>query len=75
MRLLVELEASKSFEYDLKYFHKLQGFVYKLLRETPYKSLHDKGGYKFFCFSNIFPIPIDYKIKKGEEKRVLISSP
>jgi CRISPR-associated endoribonuclease Cas6 len=75
MRLLLELTSTKDFEYDLKYYHKLQGFIYSLLRDTPYSILHDKKGYKFFCFSNIFPVPEDGKIKRGDKKKLLISSP
>jgi CRISPR-associated endoribonuclease Cas6 len=43
-----------------------------LLDETPYVKLHDKRGYKFFCFSNIFP-PED--AKAGATRNLLISSP
>ena len=55
MRLLLKLRALKNQAYDLKYHHKLQGFIYSLLDGTPYVKLHDRRGYKFFCFSNIFP--------------------
>jgi len=34
MRLLFKLRSVKNCEYDLKYFHKLQGFIYNLLKET-----------------------------------------
>lgn len=72
MRLLLKLESTKNCIYDHKYFHKLQGFVYNLLKETDYKVLHDKKDYKFFCFSNIFPIG---DIKEGDNRNLLISSP
>ena len=72
MRLLVRLKSVKVSEYDLNYFHKLQGFVYKLLMDTDYKVLHDRKGYKFFCFSNIFPVG---DVKAGEERNLIISSP
>jgi len=75
MRLLLELTSAKDCEYDLRYYHKLQGFIYSLFKDTPYSVLHDKKGYKFFCFSNIFPVPKDGKIKKGDKKNLLISSP
>jgi len=76
MRILLELRATKDFYYDKSYFHKLQGFIYSLLKDTPLSILHDKVGYKYFCFSNIFPLP-----KKGNEvetneiKKLIISSP
>jgi CRISPR-associated endoribonuclease Cas6 len=58
--------------YDIKYHHKLQGFIYNLLKATPYSVLHNKKGYKFISFSNIFP-PND--MKKGDTKQLIISSP
>lgn len=72
MRLLVKLRSLKDQAYDLQYHHKLQGFIYRLLDETPYVKLHDRRGYKFFCFSNIFP-PED--VKAGAMRSLLISSP
>lgn len=42
MRLLVKLIATKDFHYDLKYFNKLQGLIYSLLKDSPYPTLHDK---------------------------------
>jgi CRISPR-associated endoribonuclease Cas6 len=72
MRIFLKLKSTKNCDYDLKYFHKLQGFVYRLLRDTDYGILHDKKGYKFFCFSNIFPIG---NVKVGEERNLIISSP
>lgn len=72
MRILIQLKVLKDCNYDLKYFHKLQGFIYTLLKETEYKILHDKKNYKFFCFSNIFPLG---DLKSGEVKKFIISSP
>ncbi len=72
MRLLVELEGLGDYAYDLRYYHKLQGFIYSLLEDTPYRGLHDGRGYKFFCFSNIFP-PRD--LKRGDVRHFMISSP
>jgi len=71
VRLLLKLEAKKDMAYDEKYFHKFQGFIYKYI-EPYYKELHDKKGYKFFCFSNLFPIG---DMKKGDERNWIISSP
>ncbi|MFH7881000.1 MAG: CRISPR-associated endoribonuclease Cas6 [Candidatus Aenigmatarchaeota archaeon] len=72
MRILLKLISEKNCEYDLKYFHKLQGFIYSLLKETPYSFLHDKKQYKYFCFSNIFPIG---EIKINDIRNLIISSP
>ncbi|KAA0005471.1 MAG: CRISPR-associated endoribonuclease Cas6, partial [Thermoplasmata archaeon] len=71
MRLLLKMEAKKDMAYDEKYFHKFQGFVYKHI-EPYYKELHDKKGYKFFCFSNLFPIG---DMKKEDKRNWVISSP
>jgi CRISPR-associated endoribonuclease Cas6 len=80
MRLLLKLRVLKDQAYDLKYHHKLQGFIYGLLDGTPYVKLHDKRGYKFFCFSNIFPPKGTKKdpsesMERGEARQLLISSP
>ncbi len=76
MRILLNLKATKDFFYDKNYFHKLQGFVYSLLKDTPLSILHDKKGYKFFTFSNIFPLPKEgLDVKNEELKKLIISSP
>ncbi|MFW6117721.1 MAG: CRISPR-associated endoribonuclease Cas6 [Thermoproteota archaeon] len=72
MRVLIRLEAVKDCVYDLMYHRKLQGLLYGLLRDTPYSGLHDQEGYKFFCFSNIFP-PRD--VTEGNRRSLLVSSP
>jgi len=72
MRLLISLQTLGDWAYDLKYHHKLQGFLYGLMDGTIYAGLHDRRGYKFFCFSNLFP-PKD--AKAGETRRFLLSSP
>jgi CRISPR-associated endoribonuclease Cas6 len=72
MRLLVELRALCDCVYDLMYHHKLQGFLYRLLAGSTYAGLHDRRGYKFFCFSNIFP---SLDMQEGDLRRFLVSSP
>jgi len=72
MRLLIELRALCNCVYDLMYHHKLQGFLYALLRDSSYSGLHDRRGYKFFCFSNIFP---SVDMHGGDARRFLVSSP
>jgi CRISPR-associated endoribonuclease Cas6 len=72
MRVLVELGAVCDCVYDLMYHHKLQGFLYDLLRGSSYGGLHDRRGYKFFCFSNIFP---SVDMREGDVRRFLFSSP
>ena len=72
MRLLVKMEAISNSKYDKEYHYNLQGFIYGLIKKSSYHDVHDKKGYKFFCFSNIFPVK-DLRI--GEEFNLLISSP
>ncbi|NCN64511.1 MAG: CRISPR-associated endoribonuclease Cas6 [Candidatus Altiarchaeum hamiconexum] len=71
MRLLIKLRNAKEQAYDLNYYHKLQGFIYSLLKDTSYSELHNHKGYKFFSFSNIFPM----KTKKHDERNLMIASP
>ncbi len=47
----------------------MQGFIYSLLRNTKFDRLHDKHGFKFFCFSNV------YKAKDSNHHSLIISSP
>ena len=76
MRLLLRLRALDDFRYDLEYNPYIQGFIYRLLVGTEYDYLHDGRGQKFFCFSNIFPVPVsDYLVRRGDAKNLLISSP
>ena len=80
MRLLLKLRVANNFSYDMKYYSKFQGFIYRELIDTPYRFLHEKKGYKFFCFSNTFPLKKskDNNIapfKENERKYWLISSP
>ena len=71
--LIINLRATKDQGYESLYHHKLQGFVYGLLRDLRFGGLHDKEGYKFFCFSNIFPIK-DIR-GAGEAFNLIISAP
>jgi CRISPR-associated endoribonuclease Cas6 len=72
MRLLVEFRALSDCVYDLSYHHKLQGFLYGLLKDSAFHDLHNRRGYKFFSFSNIFP---SVDMQRGDVRRFLIASP
>ncbi len=72
MRVLVKLQSTKQQPYQMEYHYPLQGFIYSLLRSSKFEQVHDKEGYKFFCFSNIFPAN---DLKKGDTRHLLISSP
>ena len=73
MRLILELRSSTSILLNFEYYSKVQGFIYSTLRNSSFYYLHDKTGYKFFTFSNIF------KIKNNNKNNnlfyLLISSP
>ena len=75
MRILITLKALDDMLYDLEYYTKLQGFFYRLFYAAGFVNVHNKKGYKYFSFSNIFPVPADFKIKKGEIKKIIFASP
>ena len=51
----------------------IQGFIYSILKDDPvFCSLHETVGFKFFNFSNIFPVS---DFKKNSLKKLIISSP
>ena len=56
MRLLLSLKFADNLpEYKTNYHYQMQGFIYGLLeKSSQFSQLHNKKGYKFFCFSNIF---------------------
>lgn len=70
MRVILDLKSLDDFKTGFQYHHKVQGFIYSLLRNTEFENLHDKKGYKFFCFSNIFSANTQSKNYK-----LIISSP
>lgn len=72
MRLQLRLIPEKDFVYDNDYHYHLQAAMYSLIREGGLGQVHEKQGYKFFCFSNIFPFG---DFEKGRERNLLISSP
>jgi len=71
--LLVKLKALQRVAYNPAYHKDLQGLVYRFLRNSKFKALHDKKGYKYFSFSNI--IPPSRVIDEGSEKNLIIASP
>lgn len=73
MRLLVKLCSKINYKYDTENNYHLQGFIYNLIKCSKYHFLHDKKGYKYFCFSDIFPF--SSLIRKDDIKNWIISSP
>ena len=73
MRLMIKLQCLESSSYEMQYHYHLQGFIYNLLKDSKYHYIHNKEGYKFFCFSNIFPVTRDLEIR--DLRTLIISSP
>lgn len=73
MRLLLTLLAENNGIIDSNYHYHVQGLIYNCLKFTDYNGLHDKYGYKFFCFSNLYPH--GGQVKLGDRRQILISSP
>ena len=71
MRILLNLKPHETYTQNFNYHYKAQGFVYQLLMNTKFAKLHDKPGYKFFCFSNIF----QSKSSHDKSWKFIISSP
>ena len=72
MRLVVTLEPRQAAAEGLVTKHAVQGYIYAALRSTPYDAIHDKRQFKYFCFSDLFPIG---DFVEGERKTLIVSSP
>ena len=70
MRIILKLRSSTTFSINFEYHSKIQGFLYSILKNTSFEYLHDKKGYKFFSFSNIFKDKSDVNLFN-----LIISSP
>ena len=70
-RLLVKLRATDDSRYEMEYHRHVQGLIYNLLLGSAYDN-HNKQGYKFFTFSNIFPFS---NMRKNDQRNLMISSP
>ncbi len=55
MRILIDVKPSRYAPYNHITKHTIQGALYNILIDTPYEGLHNKKGFKFFTFSDIFP--------------------
>ncbi len=73
MRLLLKLNPIKDVPYDLNYHYGVQGLIYGMIQRSMYHKIHDKLGYKFFCYSNIFPV--ENILYKSRTYNFLFSSP
>ncbi|SFL74645.1 CRISPR-associated protein, Cas6 family [Methanobrevibacter olleyae] len=73
IRLILEFKSLNDCKYSDINKYDIQGFIYSLLKyDLVFKNYHDVVGFKFFNFSNIFPVS---NFKKGTIKKLIISSP
>lgn len=72
VRLILKLRASADQKDISLDYNKLQGFVYHLLHESGYAGVHDKEGYKYFSFSNVFPYG---DMRTGDIRNFILASP
>ena len=73
MRLMIVFEPKEYVKYHDIDKYDVQGFIYSLLKNNSlFDNLHDMNGFKFFNFSNIFPV-CDFE--KNTLKKLIISSP
>lgn len=71
MRLQLELIPTQNIPYNKITNKHLQSLIYRLLNNTRYNYKHNQNGFKFFNYSNIFPIN---NYRAGYTKKLLISS-
>lgn len=70
---MIKFEPKESIKYSEIDKHAIQGFIYSLLKnDSSFSSLHDVSGFKFFNFSNIFPVS---DFERNSLKKLIISSP
>lgn len=70
---MIKFEPKEFIKYDEIDKYTIQGFIYSILKNDDiFDSLHDTLGFKFFNFSNIFPVS---DFKKNSLKKLIISSP
>jgi CRISPR-associated endoribonuclease Cas6 len=72
VRIILRLRPLSQFTPNFEYHNKVQGFIYSLLKNTSFEELHNKKGYKFFCFSNLFAAQKNTQINSFN---LIISSP
>lgn len=70
---MIKFEPKEFVKYNEIDKYTIQGFIYSILKnDDSFKELHDTVGFKFFNFSNIFPVS---NFEKNSLKKILISSP
>ena len=70
---MIKFEPKEHIKYYEIDKYTIQGFIYSILKgHDSFNNLHDNNGFKFFNFSNIFPIS---DFNKNSLKKLIISSP
>lgn len=72
MRLIIRFKPLVEFDYYSIDKYDIQGFIYSLLKDSSYDKWHENIGFKFFNFSNIFPVT---DFNPEEVKTLIVSSP
>ena len=72
MRVMLTISPVEYAPFNKITKHTIQGALYNLLIGTDYENLHNKKGFKFFTFSDVFPAKDYYPNKKYS---FIISSP
>ncbi len=72
MRVLLKLKPQRYAPFNKIGKHTIQGMLYANLIGTKYEYLHEKKGFKFFTFSDIFPAKDFYP---GKIYNLIVSSP
>lgn len=70
---MIKFEPKQFIKYSDIDKYTVQGFVYSVLRnDSLFSDFHNQVGFKFFNFSNIFPVS---DFEKNSLKKLIISSP
>lgn len=72
MRVILKFKPLTHHAYNTISNYDIQGFIYNLLRGTYFHNHHLHQGFKFFTFSNIFPIT---PYNPNKPKTLIIASP
>ncbi|MDR1721562.1 MAG: CRISPR-associated endoribonuclease Cas6 [Methanobrevibacter sp.] len=72
MRIIISFKSLSNFPYDEIGKYTIQGLIYGFLVNTRFSKYHTTKGFKFFNFSNIFPVK---DFDENHNKTLIISSP
>jgi len=72
-RVLVELKSLSNVDARNIYKHSIQSLVYSIIKQNDkFKDYHNKKGFKFFTFSDLWPAK---KLNEGDKAYFILSSP